>query len=148
MQPRPIAAVVLVLLAVASLIVPAITDVVPNEPGAFSLRGKFIGPHAGEDAATVAGICFEVADCIEWDGKQSEPLLTTGTAFAELRRRARELRLHGQSIGDRQPHAREAIRDWLNVAVGVNGGPVDDVDREKWVKAFRDVGEAARDALR
>lgn len=146
MQPRIVAVVALVALAVASLFVPS--QVAPHEPGSFSLRGKFVGPHAGEDAAAVACLCTEVADCIEWDGQQDEPMLATGTSFAELRRRARELRLHRESIGNRQPHVRDAIKAYLDDAVGVDGGPVDDDQRARWVKAFREVGEAARDALK
>lgn len=146
MQPRIVAVVALVALAVASLFVPSPTA--PHEPSSFSLRGKFVGPHAGEDAAAVACLCVEVADCIEWDGQQAEPMLTTGTAFAELRRRARELRLHRESIGNRQPHVRDAIKEYLDDAVGVDGGPVDNDARARWVKAFREVGEAARDALK
>jgi hypothetical protein len=148
MQARAIAAAGLVLLALASLLLPASYGPAPLEPGAFSLRGRFIGPHAGEDAVAVACLCNEVADCIEWDGSQPEPMLTTGTSFAELRRRARELRLHRESIGNRQPHVRDAIKEYLDVAVGVNGGPVDDQQRANWVKAFREVGRAAADAVR
>jgi hypothetical protein len=148
MQPRAIVAAVLVAMALASLAMPSLSVPNPVEPGSFSLRGKFVGPHAGEDAAAVACLCVEVADCIEWDGQQAEPMLTTGTSFAELRRRARELRLHRESIGNRQPHVREAIKQYLDTSVGVDGGPVDEADRERWVAAFREVGRAAADALK
>lgn len=146
-MPRQVAAAALLLLAFVFVLAPSLVPTSPHEPGGFSLRGKFIGPRAGEDAAAVACLCVEVADCIEWDGQQTEPLLKTGTQFAELRRRARELRLHSESIGARQPHVREAIKAYLDAEVGVDGGEADDAARARWVTAFRQIGRAAADAL-
>jgi len=148
MNSRHITAAVLVALALASLLIPAGVLPHPHNPSEFTLRGKFIGPHAGTDAAAVACLCTEVADCIYWDGQQAEPLLKTGSAFAELRKRARELRMQNESIGTRQPHVREAIKLYLDEAVGVDGGPVDADTRGKWVTAYREIGRAAADALR
>ena len=74
----------------------------PVPPDAFSLRGKFIGPTAAEDAATMSALCGELAECIEYDG-QHDQRLKTGVAFDELRIAAREMRCKGESIGARQP---------------------------------------------
>jgi len=148
MTPRHVAAIVLLVLAAASLLVGGLEQHAPHDPTALSLRGKFIGPHAGHDAAAVACLCAEVADCIAWDGEQPEPMLKTGTQFADLRRRARELRMQNDSIGNRQPHVREAIKDYLDEQVGVDGGPVDAASRGRWVAAFREIGRAAANAIK
>lgn len=149
MTPRHIATAFLMVVAVALLFVGGTGgDQHPSDPTAFSLRGRFVGPHAGHDAAAVACLCAEVADCIAWDGEQPEPMLKTGTQFADLRRRARELRMQNDSIGNRQPHVREAIKQYLDEHVGVDGGPVDAASRGRWVAAFREIGRAASDALK
>lgn len=120
----------------------------PAPPASLDLRGMFRGPTASEDAATIGGLCSELADEIEWDGAQAEPFLKTGVAFDELRTRARELRCRGVSIGARQPAARDAIHGYLDQAVGVAGGPVNAEQRQRWIDALRDIGKAATDAAR
>lgn len=110
------------------------------------LRGLFVGETAAEDAATVAAFAAEIADEIEWDGRQAEPMLKSGVHLDTLRVRARELRCRGQSIGDRQPKVRDAIHEFLDEAVGTSGGPVDDDQRAKWVEGYRVISGAARNA--
>lgn len=152
-SPRQLAAAALVAAAVAwhylgrPEAAPA-PEPTPAPPAGLDLRGVFRGPTAAEDAATIGGLCLELADEIDWDGAQAEPFLKTGVAFDELRTRARELRCRGVSIGERQPAARDAIHAYLDQAVGVAGGPVSPEQRQRWVNAFRDVGKAATDAAR
>ena len=117
-------------------------------PAGLHLRGLFKGPTASEDAATIGGLCSELADEIEWDGRQAEPSLKSGVAFDDLRQRARELRCRGVSVGARQPAARDAIRVYLEEQVGTAGGPVTPEQRAKWVSALRDIGREATDAAR
>lgn len=114
----------------------------------LDLRGLFRGPEAASDAAVTAALLAELADVIEWDGKQTEPRLRTGAAFDDLRRSSRELRTRGVSVGARQPAVRDAIRAYLDQAVGTDGGPVDAAQRAKWVSAFREVAAAAEAAAR
>lgn len=119
----------------------------PVPPDAFSLRGKFIGPTAAEDACTMAALCGELADCIEYDGKHDQRL-KTGVAFDDLRIAARELRCKGESIGARQPAVRDAVHKFLDDAVGSSGGPVTPESRAAWVLALRDLSRAAADVTR
>lgn len=119
----------------------------PVPPDAFSLRGKFIGPTAAADAATLSALCDELASCIEYDGTH-EQRLKTGVAFDELRIAAREMRCRGESIGARQPHVKEAIHKFLDDAVGSSGGPVTPESRAAWVRALRDLARAAADVTR
>lgn len=114
----------------------------------LDLRGRFVGPDAAADAATTAALLGELADAIEWDGTQPEPRLRTGAAFDDLRRSARELRTRGVSLGARQPAVRDAIKAFLDQAVGTDGGPVDAAKRAAWVAAFREVAAAAEAAAR
>lgn len=141
-------------LAVAALLVAAAISFIPlrssnpepapapTPPDAFSLRGTFTGTTASQDASTVSEMCAALADCIEYDGN-NEKRLKTGAAFDDLRIAAREMRCRGESIGSRQPQARDAIHKFLDDAVGSSGGPVTEQDRAEWVAAFRDIARAA-----
>ena len=119
----------------------------PAPPDAFSLRGKFVGPSAAADASTMAALCSELADCIEYDGNHDQRL-KTGVAFDELRVAAREMRCRGESIGARQPQVRDAVHRFLDDAVGSSGGPVTPESRAAWVAALRDLARAASDVTR
>ena len=119
----------------------------PAPPDAFSLRGKFIGPSAAADASTMAALCAELADCIEYDGNHDQRL-KTGVAFDDLRVAAREMRCKGESIGARQPQVRDAVHRFLDDAVGSSGGPVTPESRAAWVSALRDLARAAADVTR
>ena len=119
----------------------------PVPPDAFSLRGKFVGPTAAEDASTMAALCGELAECIEYDG-QHDQRLKTGVAFDDLRIAAREMRCKGESIGARQPQVRDAVHKFLDDAVGSSGGPVTPESRAAWVSALRDLSRAAADVTK
>jgi hypothetical protein len=119
----------------------------PAPPDAFSLRGKFIGPTAAEDASTMAALCGELAECIDYDGKHDQRL-KTGVAFDDLRIAAREMRCKGESIGARQPQVRDAVHKFLDDAVGSSGGPVTPESRAAWVSALRDLSRAAADVTK
>lgn len=119
----------------------------PAPPDAFTLRGKFIGPSAAADAATMSALCGELADCIEYDGSHDQRL-KTGVAFDELRIAAREMRCKGESIGARQPQVRDAVHKFLDDAVGSSGGPVTPESRAAWVSALRDLSRAAADVTK
>ena len=119
----------------------------PAPPDAFTLRGKFIGPTAAEDASTMSALCGELAECIDYDGSHDQRL-KTGVAFDELRIAAREMRCRGESIGARQPQVRDAVHKFLDDAVGSSGGPVTPESRAAWVAALRDLSRAAADVTK
>ncbi len=119
----------------------------PAPPDAFTLRGKFVGPTAAEDASTMAALCGELAECIDYDGKHDQRL-KTGVAFDDLRIAAREMRCKGESIGARQPQVRDAVHKFLDDAVGSSGGPVTPESRAAWVSALRDLSRAAADVTK
>jgi hypothetical protein len=115
----------------------------PDEPPApAGLVLSWSGPTADADRATMGGICAGLADAIEHDGTLTAPRITTGTQVEELRVAAREGRMRGESIGARQPAARQAIGDYLNREAGKSGGPLDAESRRRWVSAFRGVAAA------
>ena len=144
--------------AAAALIVAAAISLAPRggkpqpvpEPdaGALSLRGKFSGPKAAEDAQMLSALLAELADCIERDGTLTDPRLKTGVAFDDLRIAAREARMRGESLGARQPAGKDAIHAYLDRVVGTSGGPVTPESRRAWVSAFRDLSDAAAEATR
>jgi hypothetical protein len=120
----------------------------PMPVGPLDLSGLFSGPAGAEDAALVAALTGELADELQWDWSQEKPYLTTGVAVDELRRRTREMRCRGVSIGARQPKARDAIAAHLDKAVGTSGGPIDQAKQDAWLKALREISEAALDVTR
>jgi hypothetical protein len=127
---------------------PSPTPPVPVPVGPLDLRGLFQGPTGAEDAALVAALTGELADELQWDWSQAKPYLTTGVAVDELRRRTREMRCRGVSIGARQPAARYATAKHLDAAVGNSGGPIDEATKAAWVKALLEISEAAADVTR
>jgi hypothetical protein len=129
-------------------VTPSPTPPVPVPVGPLDLRGLFAGPTGADDAALVAALTGELADELQWDWSQSKPYLTTGVAVDELRRRAREMRCRGVSIGARQPAARDAIAKHLDAAVGNSGGPIDEAKQAAWVRALKEISEAALDVTR
>jgi hypothetical protein len=149
---QQVAAAVLIVAAIVSFnwqqeVVPT-PPAPPAPPAGLQLRGLFAGLTGADDAALVSALCAELADEIAYDGSLAEPFLKTGVALDELRRRARELRCRGVSIGARQPAARDAIAKHLDQAVGNGGGPIDGAKRAAWVKALREIAEASADVTR
>jgi hypothetical protein len=122
---------------------------VPGAVGDLDLSGLFAGPTAADDAAALAALCDELAAAVEYDGAQDKPRLTTGWAIADLRSNARDIRLKGQTFGERQPKVRDAVKTYLDrpEILGKNGGPLSPQDRSRWVVAFRDVARAAEAAI-
>jgi hypothetical protein len=124
----------------------------PDEPSpapvtGLDLRGVWQGESAAEDAGITECLLGDLANFIEDDGKLDHPRLVSGTQLSELRMRARQGRTRGVSLAERQPRAIDAISAYLDREIGEKGGPLDPGDREKWIKAFRGVSEAARQSL-
>lgn len=120
----------------------------------LDLRGKFVGPTAGEDAAIVSELLARCANAlrhdlvadIDHDGKPDGPRLTTGAKVAELRMVARDYRTEGVRMADRQPLALDAIATYLERTIGDYGGPLDDAGRAKWIAGFEGASRAAKAA--
>lgn len=115
-------------------------------PQPVGLSLEFSGDTATQDAAILSALFEELADEIQFDGQLEKPLFTAAVHFDSLRTRARVARVRGQSIGDRQPRARDQIGDYLTAQLGTSGGPVDAAQRSKWVEAFRVVARACHAA--
>jgi hypothetical protein len=120
----------------------------PPLAGGLDLRGKFVGPDAASDAATLAALCDELAACIELDAMRDSPRLRTGASIEDLRVAAREARMRGVSLGARQPRVRDAVKEFLDAQAGSSGGPLSPEQRSAWVSAFRDIARAAADAAK
>ena len=127
----------------------------PAPVSGLDLRGKFVGPHAAEDAAITAAITGQVADGladdgkvdINGDGKIDPPRLTTGRQVWELRNAMRAYRTGGVLLGDRQPMVRDAIKAYLDQECGKAPGPLTDEDKATYQKAFRTIKAAALAAI-
>ena len=115
----------------------------PDNWPALDLRGAFVGVDAQADATTTESLLRGLADAVAYDGKQPAPRLTTAAEFDDLRKNARDFRMEGITLGAKQPLAKERIAAFLDATVGKDGGPVDPNERANWVRAFRDISEAA-----
>lgn len=120
----------------------------PPPDAGLSLRGKFIGPQAAEDAAAMAGLCRGIADALAADGSRPEPRVKTGVAVEDLRLAAAEGRFLPRSLSREQPHVAAAAGRHLDEVAGTSGGPLDATSRARWVEAYRALAQAAEEAVR
>lgn len=123
------------------------TPPVPDA-GGLSLRGKFVGPDAADDAAAMAGLCRGIADALAADGSRPEPRVRTGVGVEDLRLAAAEGRFLPRSLSREQPHVAAAAGRYLDEVVGTSGGPLDATTRARWVEAYRALAAAAEEAVR
>jgi hypothetical protein len=117
-------------------------------PGELDLAGAFIGETAADDAAIVAALAGELADCIEYDQMQAEPVLTTGLALDNLRTQARLFRCDGRSLGEVHPELARRVGSYLDSKLGNAGGPVSPEQLAKWITAYREIERAASRVIR
>jgi hypothetical protein len=119
----------------------------PSPPLEIDLSSGFQGPRAADDAALLSEMAAAVAENIEWDGKQPEPLLKTAHSLDQLRTRTREFLCKGESIGERNPKVRQIVGDYLESKLGTSGGAITPEQRASWVSAYREVSRAASYAI-
>lgn len=138
------------LIVLAVLLLPDFSrdDAPPPVPdtGPLSLESAFVGPTASADASTIGEMLLAIADDLEYDGNLAEPDYRTGLQIDQVRKKARLLRCKGESIGDRQPAARDKIAAYLEAHAGTDSGALTAESRASWISAFRDVGRAASEA--
>lgn len=146
---RQAAAITLLIAAAAIYMATARTPVPkpPVAPPAIDLTSAFTGVDAAKDAATLASMSGSLADMIEWDGQQAEPLLKTGRALDELRTRARQFICEGKSLGEKHPKMCEIVGDYLQSQLGDDGGEITPEQRAAWVNAYREIARSARYAF-
>ena len=120
----------------------------PDPGGEFSLRGKWIGPQAAEDAAAFAGLCRGLADALEADGSRPQPRITTGVQIEDVKVAAAEGRFLPRRLTQEQPHAVAAAGKYLDEVAGTSGGPLDAAARGRWVEAYRALATAAEESIR
>ena len=130
----------------------------PGPPPAvegIDLRGKFVGEHAAEDAATVAVLTLQTAEAVhddggidfDGDGRIDEPRLLTGRQIWELRNLMRAYHTGGVLLGERQPMVRDEIKRYLDERCGKSSGPVTPETKAVWEDAFRTINRAAVQAM-
>ena len=117
-------------------------------PGELDLAGVFIGQTASDDAAIVASLAGALADCIEYDQMQPDPVLTTGLALDYLRTQARMFRCDGRSLGKVHPELSRRVGDYLDLKLGNAGGPVGPKKLAAWIAAYREIERAATRVIR
>ncbi|NBW15705.1 MAG: hypothetical protein EBR82_47735 [Caulobacteraceae bacterium] len=117
-------------------------------PAALSLRGKFIGPSAAEDAAAFAGLCRGIRQALISDGTKSAARITTGVHVEDLRIASAEGRFLPRSFSLDQPHVAAAAGQYLNRTVGDSGGPLTPEAKAMWAEAFLELAKAAEEAVR
>jgi hypothetical protein len=120
----------------------------PAPGGEFSLRGKWIGPAAADDAAAFAGLCRGIADALEADGSRQQPRITSGVQVEDVRVAAAEGRFLPRRLTQEQPHAVAAAGKFLDEVGGTSGGPLDATARARWVQAYRQLATAAEESVR
>ncbi len=117
-------------------------------PGELDLKGAFVGDTAATDAAIVSALAGELAEVIEFDQTQDEPLLTSGIKLDELRKRSREFRCDGECLSDKHPLLAQRVGEYLDEKLGNSGGPVSSEQLSQWVAAYREIERAAARVIR
>jgi len=112
----------------------------------IDLRGAFVGPNASADALATERLLHWLSETVAQDRAKTTPRLATGAALDDLRKTARDFRMNGGTLGQKQPIAKERIAAFLDAAVGTDGGPVDAAGQERWQRAFNDISKAAAKA--
>lgn len=140
------ALLVLAVLSAVAEFAPRASDARPDR--GLSLRGKFIGPNAAQDAAAFAGLCHGIADALQSDGAKSSPRITTAVQLEDVRVAAAEGRFLPRALTREQPHVTSAAGKYLDDTVGTSGGPLDATRRASLVEAYRALAEAAEEAVR
>jgi hypothetical protein len=113
----------------------------PDLVRAFSTNGD--RSEATLHARTFATICASLADCLEYDGSRSSPLIKTGVQIDELRRGVRQTRMRGWSFVAKYPDLGPAVDAFLTAELGTSGGPLAPEQRSKWIAAMRQLAAAA-----
>ena len=98
---------------------------------------------AAADAKLLAYVCDTLAEILDTDGKLKEPQLSTGLAIDNLRRNDRIYTFQRRSLSTNYPALPNVISAHFEAIVGTSGGPIDDQQRAKWVKAFADLAKAS-----
>ena len=120
----------------------------PAPSAGLSLRGKWIGPRAAEDAAAFAGLCHGIAAALEVDGSLPQPRISSGVQIEDLKIAASQGRFLPRRLTTEQPHATAAAGKYLDDVVGTSGGPLDATTRAKWAAAYRELAAAAEEAVK
>ena len=141
--------VVVVVLWVSSGRGCSVPSVAPQPPAGPDLVKAFAAndnrSEAAQHAHVFATICSSVADYLEDDGKRKpEPLIKNGVHVDELRRSLRQTRTRGWSFLVKYPDLGKVIDDHLTAELGTSGGPLDSAQRDKWVKAMRQLQACAQ----
>lgn len=95
-------------------------------------------------AHVFATLCESIANCIEYDGKQPKPRITTGVQLDDLRLTMRQMRMGGWSFLTKYPELKDSVEKFLTDEVGTSGGPINETQRGKWVSAMRKLQACAQ----
>ncbi|MBI1246859.1 hypothetical protein GC197_03315 [bacterium] len=113
----------------------------PVNPGGPDLTSAFARSEnpaqAADDARAFGCLCDAIADVIAFDGRQSEPQLTTGQQLDNFRKLSRFYQREGASYAERYPALAETAGNYLTDQLGTAGGKIDAADRDRWVSAYR-----------
>lgn len=98
---------------------------------------------AQQHAHIFATICGKLAECLEYDGSRTDPLIKTGVQVDELRRSFRQLRTGGWSFLNQYPELGPAVDQYLTTQIGTSGGPLTPEQRRKWIDSMRTLEQSA-----
>jgi hypothetical protein len=92
---------------------------------------------ARQHAHIFATICGKLAECLEYDGSRTDPLIKTGVQIDELRRSFRQVRTGGWSFLHQYPELGTSVDQFLTTEIGTSGGPLTPEQRRKWIDSMR-----------
>ena len=141
MKPSTVVVLVGLALVAYSYLTHPLDSSAPANPGGPDLVGAFARSEnlsqASDDARSFGYLCDSIADMIAFDGRQSEPQLTTGQQLDNFRKLSRFYQRAGASYAERYPALAETAGNFLTEQLGTAGGKIDAAKRDRWVSAYR-----------
>lgn len=104
---------------------------------------------AKQHAQWLGDIANSVADVLAYDGEKGEQSrINTGYQLAVFRNDTRDLATNGFRFSSRYPALADSLETFLDLRAGKDGGKLSRETREKWINAFRVIGQSAQYASR
>lgn len=129
--------------------VPAVVAGDPNLLAAFTagVETGHVKPDAArQDAADLAEISLQIAECLEYDGTlaANDRCVETGVSVSAFRFAVRNLATRGSSFALKYPLLKTSIAEYLDKAAGTDPGDMTAEQRKKWVDAHRAIYRACK----
>lgn len=117
----------------------------PDGPDLVAVFANAPQGHGATDAGKFGAMCRAIESRLtrERTSAEDKRRLTTGIKIDDFRLQVRVDYMESQSFNAKYPGLKPVLVEWFDVQVGKTAGKVDDAQLDKWIGAFRKLGENA-----